>query len=116
MAERSFIKFNQKENVPLLYEELEKEKTLTNLNCSNALWKGNPKMLNHVIVMASHLANAPVAFCAKHSLLLPEKTHLNNLLFYKLIALVVTVVLIILFLLKSSFFISRDSASRRGAS
>ena len=79
LAEMSLIKFDQKKNLPVLYKALEKERTLTSSNCPNALWKGNPKMMNHAIVMVGRLANAPVAFCARHPLLLPAKTHLTKL-------------------------------------
>ena len=37
-------------------------------------------MLNHAVVMVGRLANAPVAFCARHPLLLPAKTHLTKLI------------------------------------
>ena len=62
LAERSLIRFDLKKNLSVLYKALEKERTLTNSNCPNALLKGTPKMLNHAIVMVGRLANAPVAF------------------------------------------------------
>ena len=37
-------------------------------------------MLNHAIVMVGRLANVSVAFCARHPLLLPPKTHLTKLI------------------------------------
>ena len=80
LAERLLIKFNQNKNLPVLHKALEKERTLTSFNCPIALWKGNPQMLNHAIVMAGRLANAPVAFCARYPLLLPAKTHLTKLI------------------------------------